>query len=142
MFGEKPIYGQSVGHTDKKCRICLPSFTEVSSEDDLIIMKDAHGYRVVDAQIVDEYIQFLETKYREELDFEKQHEIGERLLLIYESIVKHSSCDKQHRIILSEFLEPESEYLIIGCRTSVLLKPNKEHQKKLGYQDKESKPNL
>ena len=141
MFGEKPIYGQSIGHTDKKGRICLPSFTKVSPEDDLIVMKDTDGLRVVDAQIVDEYIEFLEAKYKEELDFEKQHEIGERLSLIYENIVRHSSCDKQHRIMLSDFLEPEGEYLIIGCRTSVLLKPNKEKQKKLEYKEKDDKPN-
>ena len=140
MFGENPIYGQSVGRTDKKCRICLPSFTKPSPDDDLIIMKDANGFRVVDAQVVDEYVQFLETKYREELDFEKQHEIGERLLLIYEKIIRHGACDKQHRIMLSDFLEPESEYLIIGCRTSVLLKPNKEPQKKLEYKE-DQKPN-
>lgn len=65
MFGEKPIYGQSIINSDNKRRIVLPAFTKAAPEDSLIVIKEEEGIRLVDASVVDEYVEYLETKLKE-----------------------------------------------------------------------------
>lgn len=144
MFGEKPIYGQSIINSDNKRRIALPAFTKAAPEDSLIVIKEEEGIRLVDASVVDEYVEYLETKLKEELDPKKRRTMQKGLSSIYESIMKESKCDKNKRIHLGEIVKPNQTYLVIGCRTSILIKEHNESPKKLELSqiEKEYKPNL
>ncbi len=131
MFGEKPIYGQSTIRTDNKGRFIIPKFTNVSPDDELLIMRDNNGVRVVSMEYIDEYIEYLEKLCREEMDSEKHQLIKNRLSNIFESILRHASCDNAHRLLLSNVLEPNKSYLVVGCRTSILIKEAQEGNKKI-----------
>lgn len=131
MFGEKPIYGKSFGHPDAKGRLILPPFTQVEEKDRLLLMNDAKGIRVSKEENVDAYIAYLEKLLKEEFDQKQTQLIEDRLNGIFENILKSVSCDKQRRIITSNILIPGQEYMIIGCRTSVLIREKNENDRQL-----------
>lgn len=122
MFGEKPMYGQATMHTDKKRRISMPAFTGAEANDELIIIKDSKNVRVVKQDVFDEYIAYLEGILKMEIDPERIKLIQDRITDICEKILKSATCDKNHRILASSVLAPETDYLVIGCRTSLLIK--------------------
>lgn len=125
MFGEKPIYGQSIVHPDAKGRMILPSFTQAEEKDRLLLINDLKGIRVLREESIDDYISYLEQLLKEELDPKQIQLIEDRLNGISAKILKSVSCDKQHRILTSNVLIPGQKYLIIGCRSSVLIRePN------------------
>lgn len=143
MFGDKPIYGQSTVHPDSKGRVVLPSFTQAEENDQLLIIKDPNGIRISKEQMIDEYIVHLEKMLKEEFNPLRRQPIEDTLNSLYEKILKSVSCDRQHRIITRNILIPGNEYLIIGCRTSILIKEKDAKTKKLdlSYLGKEFKTN-
>lgn len=122
MFGEKPMYGHKTVHSDKKGRVSLPVFTGAETNDELVIIKDSNNVRVVRQDVFDEYIAYLEGMLKKEIDQERIKLIQDRITNICEKILKSATCDKNHRILASCVLDPETDYLVIGCRTSLIIK--------------------
>lgn len=142
MFGEKPIYGQCVVHPDIKGRTCIPSFTGVEPTDELLVMRDIDGIRIGLAKEVDEYVALLEDMCKKELDPAKNDLIRKRLFAIYSNILKYGTCDKQNRMLLSNVLDPNKEYLVTGCRTSILIREKNQDEKSLSVAKRAAKPTV
>lgn len=142
MFGEKPIYGQCIVHPDIKGRTCIPAFTGIEPTDELLVMQDIDGIRIGLAKEVDEYVAMLEDMCKKELDPDKNKLLRVRLTEIYSNILKYGSCDKQKRMLLSNIVDPNKEYLVTGCRTSILIRENTEELHKLSFVKRSSKPTV
>ena len=144
MFGDNLIYGQTVVHTDAKTRLVLPAFTKASSKDELLIVKDPRGIKIMPQDQLDKKVAKLEEIFDRELDEEKRVKLGNLLFNIYSSILKPCVCDNNKRIVLKDILKPSETYLVIGCRKSILIQDHETNEvsaesKILG---KEYKPNL
>lgn len=142
MFGEKPIYGQCVVHSDFKGRTCIPVFTGVEPTDELLVMRDMEGIRITRMQEIDEYIAHLEDMCKQEIDPTKNKKLRLRLLEIYSNILKYGTCDKQNRLLLSNILEPNKDYLVIGCRTSILIRETGDDLNKSMLTKRSNKPTV
>lgn len=123
MFGEHSIYGQSTVHVDSANRIILPKFT-YAEEGDSLLITDEGEYLTVHSEK-----EFEEKLKQKELDLEEaSYRIKKakkrELLILYSSILKRVTCDKQGRITLGNAIDTD-EIKCIGAREYLILEPQK-----------------
>ena len=123
MFGEESIYGQSIIHLDDKKRIILPKYTYAEAGDKLLVINDGEYLSIHSEQ------EFEEKLRQKELELEKsnlklKNAKKRELLILYSSILKRVTCDKQGRITLGNITD-SSELKCIGAREYLILKPEK-----------------
>ena len=123
MFGEQSIYGQSNVRIDDKNRIILPKYTYAEAGDKLLVINDGEYLSIHSEQ------EFEEKLRQKELELEKsslkQKNAKKReLLILYSSVLKRVTCDKQGRITLGNITD-SNELKCIGAREYLILKPEK-----------------
>ena len=123
MFGEQSIYGQSTVHIDDKKRIILPKYTFAEAGDSLLIVNEGEYFSIHSEKEFEEKLKQKEIeldKTSSKLRSAKKRE----LLIMYSSILKRVTCDKQGRITLGNITD-SNELKCIGAREYLILEPQK-----------------
>ena len=123
MFGEQSMYGTSTVHIDDKNRIILPKRTCAETGDSLLIVKEDEGISIHSEQEFEAKIKQKEEELERASSRLKKDKKRE-LLILYSSILKKATCDKQGRITLGNIMETK-ELECIGTREYIILKPIK-----------------
>lgn len=116
MFGEKSMYGQKVVRSDEKSRLKLPNFSQTDINDSLLVISAEDRIIISREEEYSKYIDDLFKKIEKSSSMEEALEI-ENLIYIISSLIKRSvSPDNQSRVLLSDIIEPNTLYRVVGCK--------------------------
>lgn len=116
MFGENSMYGQKIVKSDQKSRLKLPGFSQVDINDSLLVISANNRIIISREEEYSKYIDDLFKKIEKTSSIEEALEI-ENLIYSISSLIKKSvSPDNQNRVLLSEIIEPNTLYRIVGCK--------------------------
>ena len=123
MFGDQSIYGQSTIHLDDKKRIILPKYTFAEEGDSLLVLNEGEYLTIHSEKEFEEKLKQKELELEEASSKTKKSKKRE-LLILYSSILKKVTCDKQGRITLGNIID-SNEIKCIGAREYLILEPQK-----------------
>lgn len=123
MFGEKSIYGQSSIHLDDRKRIILPKYTYAEAGDSLLIINEGEYLAIYSESEFEQKLKQKEKELEQSSSRTKKAKKIE-LLILYSSILKRVTCDKQGRITLGNIIE-SNEIECIGAREYLILNQKK-----------------
>ena len=125
MFGEKGIYGQSIIRVDDANRMILPKYTFAEPGDNLLILNEEEFLSIHSENEIEEKIKRLELEL-EEASSRNRKAKKKELYILYSSILKKVTCDKQGRITLGDTTNSK-EIKCIGAKDYLILEP--QHKK-------------
>ena len=123
MFGEQSIYGQSIIHLDDKKRIILPKYTFAEAGDSLLVINEGEYITIHSEKEFEEKLKQKEEEL-EKCSSKLKNAKKRELFIMYSSILKRVTCDKQGRITLGNIIE-NNEIECIGAREYLILKSQK-----------------
>lgn len=131
MFGGNNIYGQTDVKSDGKGRIVLPALTSAQGGDEVIVLKYDDKIKIVTIKSIEEEIEKIEAMILEEIDTAKGNALERKLYELYSSIYYKCIIDNQKRINISDIVEKDQVYRIIGCKNGIFLEKKDQKKKKI-----------
>ena len=125
MFGDKPIFGQTILNIDSKNRIIVPIYTNREYGEELLLLynKDFDIYEIYSTKRLEEryihlnYLVLNATNKKEKNFYEK------RLLELSKSILKSIKVEVNGKIALGKYFEGQKELLCTGANDHLIIEP-------------------
>lgn len=122
MFGEISMYGTKIVKVDNKCRFYLPSFTHAEQGENLVLSKIDDDISIYSLEYIDSVVKTLEEKIVYEKDIKTKEHLKDTLDEFLCSLINTSKVDNYKRIMVSNVLEKNTMYKVIGARTYIKVK--------------------
>lgn len=114
MIGDTNVYGEYPISVDAKSRMILPVQTGVEENEDILILSINDEKYIISQHLFDEYVDRINNDLMNATNIEDMNRLIQLNDHLCSMVIKQTKADKQHRVSVSDVLEPKAKAKVRG----------------------------